>query len=69
MSAQPIKRDVIIIRPQVVILCRECELEGNVPLIAARVINGELIVDKRPHHGKPHQFKADLEYLKRLLVA
>lgn len=59
----------ILVRPQVVILCRECEREGNVPLIAARVVNGELIVDKKPHHGRPHPFKADLEYLKRLLVA
>lgn len=65
MSTHEIK----IMRPQLTILCKECELEGNAPLIAGRVVNGELIVDRKPHHGRPHPFKIDLEYLKRLLAA
>lgn len=69
VHSAPDIRKPLIVRPTVTILCRECELEGNRPLVAARLVNGELIVERKPHHGKPHPFKESLEFLLRLLAA
>lgn len=63
------KRQAQVVRPSLVIFCKECEREGNTPLRAAAIVGSELVVDKRPHHGRHHAFKIDLEYLKRLMVA
>lgn len=62
-----IKRPVII-RPQVTVHCRECEMEGDKPLRAGVIQNGQFVFEVR-HHGKTHVQRIDVQYLLRLLAA
>jgi hypothetical protein len=57
-----------IVKPELVIKCRECELEGNKPLQVGTIINGELVY-YQDHHGRPHPVRIDVGWLKRVLAA
>jgi hypothetical protein len=57
-----------IIRPELVIKCKECELEGNHPKQAGAIIDGQLVYHVE-HHGRLHPVRIDVEWLKRVLAA